>query len=460
MSAHHLWGGSSVNRSRLRRSAAVTATVGVGLFVAMAGQPALAAPAPAGSSAFTANAAATLARVDVAVPATPLFPGGSGFLTLVNANNAVDSQAAKASQADATFLNFNLLGITPPALPANSVSQFAPPDNPAPATSALLTIPANPLIHGQILPASAQARWNDAIACPTGPAEIANSEATVAKLKVLTTEGAAALPVDLPAPVALPIPAGVTLVDLSKLLSSSTTSGLVAVKGQHGLGVSSTAAIDVADLTLFKGLPTQTRVQVISQPKLTATAAGTAGKSTVDFEAPILKITDPSGKVFRIDAPTESVTIGLEALQSLPGGLEGVLKQLGSLLPPGALPALPALPALDPAKGYLAKISIGQLTDVVTEPGKASGKLTFLKLELIAPNGNDPLATVTLGEVKAQATAPAGGVTCKPEPSVQPTHTEKPILPVTGSDVTLLIAGGGLLLLLGRFAMVATARRQ
>jgi hypothetical protein len=99
---------------------------------------------------------------------------------------------------------------------------------------------------------------------------------------------------------------------------------------------------------------------------------------------------------------------------------------------------------------------------VVTEAGKASGKLTLLKVELLSPNGNDPLATVSLGEVKAQATAPQGGVTCG-KPSVEPTSSTKPptgTLPVTGTDVTLLVAGGGLLLLLGRFAMVATARRQ
>jgi hypothetical protein len=428
----------------------------------MAAQPALAAPAPAGSSAFTANAAATLARVDVAVPATPLFPGGSGFLTLVHANNAVDSQAAKASQAGASFLDFNLLGVTPPALPANTVSQFAPPDNAAAATSSLLDIPANPVLSGQILPANAHARWNDAIACPTGPTEIASSEATVAKLKVLTTENAAALPVSIPGTSALPVGAGVTLLDLQKLLSSSTTTGLTKVDGQSGLGVSATAAIDVADLTLFKGTPAKTRIQVISQPKLTATAAGTAGKSSVDFEAPILQITDPTGKVTRLDAPSKSVTIGLEALNQLPGGLDAALQQVGKVAPISALPKLPALPGLNAQKAYLAKISIGDLTNVVTEAGKASGKLTLLKVELLSPNGNDPLATVSLGEVKAQATAPQGGVTCG-KPSVEPTSSTKPptgTLPVTGTDVTLLVAGGGLLLLLGRFAMVATARRQ
>jgi hypothetical protein len=463
MSAHHLWGGSSVNRSRLRRNAAVTATVGAGLFVAMAAQPALAAPAPASSSAFTANAAATLARLDVAVPASPLFAGGSGYVSLVNASNSVDSQADTASKADATFLAAELLGQKPPALPANGVSQSAPPDNAAPKTSALFTFPANPLIQGQILPASAHARWNDAIACPSGPVDIAKSEATVASLEALTTKQAASLPVSIPGAAALPVGAGVTLVDVDKLLSSSTKSSLVKVEGQKGLGVSSTAAIDLADMTLFDGTQAKTRIQVVSQPKLTATAAGTEGKSSVDFEAPVLQITDPQGNVHRLDAPSKSVTIGMESLSQLPGGVQGALQQVGKAAPVGALPKLSALPGLNAEKAYLAKISIGQVDGVVKEANKAAGKLTMLKIELLSPNGNDPLSTVTLGEVKAETTAPAGGVVCGGEPSVLPTSTTQPPagqLPVTGSDVTLLIAGGGLLLLLGRFAMVATARRQ
>jgi hypothetical protein len=424
----------------------------------MAAQPAIAAPTPAAGSAFTAKGSATLARLDVSAPANQLFPGGSGYLQLVNANNQVDSQADKASQAGASFIDADLNGQKPPALPKNSVSQFAPPDNAEAATSELFAFPDNPLIQGKLLPASAHARWNDAIACPTAPVEITNSEATVAKLKALTTENAAKLPVNLPGASALPVGSGVTLLNLERLLSSQTKSGLVDVEGQDGLGVASEAAIDVADLTLFQGTPAVTRIQVVSQPKLTATAAD---KSTVKYEAPVLIITDPQGNTHRLDAPSKSVTIGMEGLQQLRGGLDGALQKVGQTLPTGALPAIPGLSGVNLEKAYLAKISLGQVTDLVQEPGKASGKLTMLKLELLSATGDKPLATVTLGEVAASATAPAGGVTCNPGPSVLPSSSERPgTLPVTGTDVTLLIAGGGLLLLLGRFAMVATARRQ
>jgi hypothetical protein len=451
-----------VNRSRLRRNAAVSATVGAGLFVAIAGgSPALAAPEPASSSSFTANGSATLARLDVAVPATALFPGGSGFLSLVNAQHAVNSDEDIASKARAQFIAGEALGQAAPDFPINSVSQSAPPDNPEPKTSELLSIPQNPLLWGKVLPASAHARWNDAIACPSGPVEIAAAEAKVAELHALTTEGAAALPIALPGQDVLPIPTGVTLVDLPRVLASATNAGLVDVEGQDGLGVASEATIDVVDLTLFKGTPAQTRIQVVSQPKLTATAAGTEGKSSVDYEAPVLKITDPQGNVHQIDAPGESFTIGASSLPALPGGLQGALTPIGSAVPAGLPLALPALPDLSNA--YLAKISLGVLDKVIEDANTAQGRLTMLRLELLASDGENPLASLALGELQAQATAPDGGVTCG-EPSVIPSESDGgnggEELPVTGSDVTLLVAGGGLLLLLGRFAMVATARRM
>jgi hypothetical protein len=425
----------------------------------MAGSPALAAPTPAASGSFTANGSATLARLDVSVPANALFPGGSGFLSLVNAQHAVNSEEDQAVKARAQFIAAEALGHQAPDFPKNSVSQVAPPDNAEPATSELLAIPNNPLLWGKILPASAHARWNSDIACPTGPVEIAKSEAKVAELHALTSEGAA-IPIQLPNVPALPVPAGVTVVDLPRVLASETHANIVEVAGQSGLGVASTATIDVVDLTLFKGTPAQTRIQVVSQPKLTATAAGTEGKSSVEYEAPVLKITDPQGSVHQIDAPGQSYTIGAESLPaSLKGGLASALTPIGQAVPAG-LPSLPALPVLS-GNPYLAKLSLGVLDNKIVDANTAQGRLTMLRLELLAPDGKNPLATLALGELKAQATVADGGLTCG-SPSVIPSESEGPgeELPVTGSDVTLLVAGGGLLLLLGRFAMVATARRQ
>jgi hypothetical protein len=417
--------------------------------------------APSADS-FTANGSATLARLDINTPASSLFPAGSGNLSLVRAENTVDSAAEKAAQAGASFISLSGLGQSLPDLPKNSVSQFAPPDNAKAATSSLLDIPKNPLLWGSILPASAHARWNDSITCPTGPVEIANTELAVAKLHALTTE-AAELPIALPGVPALPVGDGVTVVDLPDELRSSTKQGLVAVDGQSGFGVSSTSGISVLDVTLFKGTPAATQVQVISPPELTATAAGTEGKSTVDYKAPILRITGPTG-THEIKAPGQEYEIGMSSLKSLPGGLEGALSKVGAAAPTGNLPTLPALPKILGESPYLAKISLGKLTNVVKEANKAQGQLTMLRLDLLSPDGVTPLASLSLGDMRVQATAPNGGVTCgNPVPSVEPSSSERPptgTLPVTGSDVTLLVAGGGLLLLLGRFAMVATARRQ
>jgi hypothetical protein len=452
-----------VNRSRLRRSTAVTATVGAGIFAVMAAQPALAAPTPAAANDFSANGSATLARLDVNTPASALFPAGSGNLSLVRAENTVDSTQDQAVKAGAAFITGEAFGQKAPDMPKNSVSQTAPADNEAPATSSLVDIPQNPLLWGSILPANAHARWNDAIACPTGPAEIASSQAKVADLHALTTE-AAELPIAIPGAEALPIGGGVTVVDLPDTLRSSTAQGFVNVKGQQGLGVASTASISVAKIVLFKGTQAQTTVNVVSPPRLTATAAGTEGASSVDYDAPVLEIIDPTGKSHKIDAPGEEYEIGMKSLQQLPGGLDGALQKAGASAP-SALPALPALPALAGESPYLAKLSLGKVTDLKEEANTAQGRLTMLRLDLLSPDGKTPLASLSLGDMRAQATAPDGGVTCNPSPSVLPTettpggNTPPETLPVTGSDVTMLVAGGGLLLLLGRFAMVASARR-
>jgi hypothetical protein len=455
-----------VNRSRLRRSTAVTATVGAGIFALMAAQPALAAPTPAAAGDFTANGSATLARLDINAPATPLFPAGSGNLSLVRAENTVDSAHDQAVKAGASFIAGEALGHKAPDLPKNSVSQTAPADNAAPATSSLVDIPQNPLLWGSILPANAHARWNDSIACPTGPAEIATSQAKVADLKALTTAQAAELPIAVPGVADLPIGDDVTVVDLPDTLRSSTAQGFVAVDGQKGLGVASTASISVAKIILFKNTPAQTTIKVVSPPRLTATAAGSEGGSSVDYDAPILEIEAPGGQKHRIDAPGEEYEIGMKSLDSLPGGLESALQKAGAAAP-AQLPALPALPAVAGESPYLAKLSLGKVTDVVEDANTAQGRLTMLRLDLLSPDGKTPLASLSLGDMRAQATAPDGGVVCNPSPSVLPTETTPgdgsgPVdtLPVTGSDVTLLVAGGGALLLLGRFAMVAAARRQ
>jgi hypothetical protein len=431
----------------------------------MAAQPALAAPTPAAAGDFTANGSATLARLDVNTPATALFPAGSGNLSLVHAENSVDSTQDQAAKAGAAFITGEAFGQKAPDLPKNSVSQVAPPDNATAATSSLVDIPPNPLLWGHVLPATAHARWNDSIACPTGPGEITSSEAKVADLKALTTAGAE-LPVPVPAIGALPIGNAVTVVDLPDTLRSSTAQGFVAVDGQQGLGVASTSSVSVAKIVLFEGTPAETTVKVVHAPRLTATAAGTEGKSKVDYEAPVLEIDAPNNQTHRIDAPGQSYEIGMSSLKSLPGGLDSALQKVGAAAPSG-LPTLPALPAIVGESPYLAKLSLGKVTDVVEKSGEAQGHLTMLRLDLLSPDGQTPLATLSLGDMRARATAPEGGVVCNPSPSVLPTETTPGggqggggTLPVTGTDVTLLVAGGGALLLLGRFAMVATARRQ
>ncbi|GAA1658433.1 hypothetical protein GCM10009765_04820 [Fodinicola feengrottensis] len=421
-----------------------------------------------------------MGSLSIAVPGSPALPGlPATSFAFDRSATTIRSDAVAKANAQAAFL----VGGPSDQIPKNSVSQLAPPDNAQPTLSDIITIPDNPVLSGQVGKLAAQARWGG---CPSTAGILAASQTNLLDVKVLSLTGSA-LPIPVGNPLngllpkgVLPIGGGVPLVsgttgttgsgvtaaDAPAVAYTDSRGGLVTVSGQKGLGVTSQATLGLADLQLFAGTPAQTTLRLTSPAKLTATAGGANGKSSVSYSAPALTVTGPDGKAQTIATPGKTVEIGLAGLAGLPGlqnvGLPGLLQPLGNLggVVPGSTSPLP-----DISKAYLAKITIGDLSDQQDSPTVASGRLSMLRLDLLSLDGVTPLVSIALGDLSAHAEAPRGGVVC--QPIAAPT-TAAPIanpgtggtLPVTGTQVTVFLLAAGALVLLGRFAMVIAARRS
>ncbi|WP_279580069.1 hypothetical protein [Fodinicola feengrottensis] len=282
------------------------------------------------------------------------------------------------------------------------------------------------MLSGQVGKLAAQARWGG---CPSTAGILAASQTNLLDVKVLSLTGSA-LPIPVGNPLngllpkgVLPIGGGVPLVsgttgttgsgvtaaDAPAVAYTDSRGGLVTVSGQKGLGVTSQATLGLADLQLFAGTPAQTTLRLTSPSpaKLTATAGGANGKSSVSYSAPALTVTGPDGKAQTIATPGKTVEIGLAGLAGLPGlqnvGLPGLLQPLGNLggVVPGSTSPLP-----DISKAYLAKITIGDLSDQQDSPTVASGRLSMLRLDLLSLDGVTPLVSIALGDLSAHAEPP------------------------------------------------------
>lgn len=466
-------------RQQAKRYAAFAAASAVSLVALPLANPQPAAAIPA-SETFRSEATATLGSLDIATPGNLAFNGLPTGFAMNRSMTVIRSDAKAKSTANADLMAGN-----PAPLPGTAVGQDAPPDNPYPSVSSLATIPKNPLLSGELGKLAAQARWTG---CPTSGGTITAAQANLGNLKVLTTNGTP-LPVDktplsgLLANNKLPIANGITLLSLPGLLYSDARGGVAAVNGQKGLGVTSTSTLGMADIVLFDGTPVRTVLRLAAPPTLSATAAGTKGQSKLTYQAPMLTIIGPDGQPHTIKSPDQQFTLGLDTLTKLPqlpNGLPDLLKRGGSQ-PSGSQPSgsvdgqggtsgpqsqsQPQPKATAPAGPYLAKLTLGKLTDDVLTATESAGRVSMLRLDLLALDGKTPLISLALGDLKARAVAPTGGVTCKPA-AASPTATAAPagggssMLPVTGGQVTIILITAGALLLLGRFALILGRRRD
>ncbi|WP_163508104.1 hypothetical protein [Fodinicola acaciae] len=470
-----------MQHKRSRLAALVTAAAVGLLTVPVTAAPAAANPPsgqnPLPSELFRSDSTAAMGSLTVAVPGSPSFNGlPSTAFAFDRSATTIRSDAVYKVNAQSAFL----VGGPADQIPKNAVSQLAPPDNAKPATSDIVTIPDNPLLSGQVGKLAAQARW---AGCPGSAAIIGAAQTNLLNLKVLSLSGGS-LPVPVGNPLSqllpgakLPLGNGVpvlsdavgnksfTAADAPAVAYTDSRGGLVKVAGQKGLGVTSQSTLGLADLVLFAGTPAQTSLRLTSPAKLTATASG-ADSSSVTYSAPGLTVTGPDGKSQTVSAPGQTIEIGMAGLAGLPGlkgvGLPGLLQPAGKLRS-DITPSDQTNPLPDISNAYLAKITIGELSDRVESTKVASARLSMLRLDLLSLDGVTPLVSLSLGDLYAHAEAPKGGVICHTaaKPPAQPISNPSSggTLPVTGVQLTVILLAAGGLLLLGRFAMVIAARR-
>lgn len=351
--------------------------------------------------------------------------------------------------AQASPLGFAVQGRAPQT--PGTLVQTASPDNPQPLAGGL-NLPRTPLdtlLSAGALNGSAHARWDDRLGPCVSP--IADASTELASLSVLnaiptlpsTTDLTGMLTGDTPK---LDADAEQSLLNglkqlegplsrLGGLLSGTPETGengsllslpntlaarsrveLVDLPGSANKAVRSTSTLQAAAVRLLAGTPAEIRVDVVSQPTLTALATGDQATSRIEYTAPVLRVNQGGRQLGVLDAanPKLDVPIGvpLDGAGKLPlvgdvlGGAPkldiGVLRLQIAQLNQKATPLDGPLQQGGPTiKGFMLGAT-ARLLDLQLLPTDALG----------LPNLPSALAQVSLGEQVVRAAAPAGGVVC------------------------------------------------
>ncbi len=109
--------------------------------------------------------------------------------------------------------------------------------------------------------------------------------------------------------------------------------------------------------------------------------------------------------------------------------------------------------------GALLRLSLGHVEKRVT-PTSVSAKAATLRLEVLDLPQTGKLLDVAIGDLRATAQVPPGGLLPPTTPTPKPSEGGNAggSLPVTGASLPLILGAGVGLLLLGRFAMVLARR--
>jgi uncharacterized repeat protein (TIGR01451 family) len=352
---------------------------------AMVTSPAAAAPvAPAqtqGITPYEGSGQAELVAVEATLAGLPVAD-----VALPQAVTKVDSGAEPRSEATAANLRASLLGALDLGQILSTSSQNAPPDNPEPSVDTLLALPDNPLLDLGVSTATTWARWPGDGVCVAPGAPVAQSTAETASLSLLSVPGLGRLlTVENPS-------GGVTATE--SVVTTET------VPGQAGRALRSESSTQVTSVVLFQGTPAEISINVAATPTLTATATGTPGGATAEFNAPLVSITSPSLEIPDLInlAPADLLT---GALTQIINGLETVLDTL-----------LGGVGVLN------LNILLGDETVQVDAAADgtsvaASAAAAIIDLEVLGVLG-EPLvdAHVAVAPVSASATVAAGGINC------------------------------------------------
>ncbi|MBP2475234.1 hypothetical protein JOF53_004106 [Crossiella equi] len=383
-----------------------------------------------------------------------------GELGLGLASAQVNSQAFLTFEraiAESSPFGFAVNGRAPRV--PGGLSQMAVPDNARPTTGGL-TPPASPLdalLKVGALQGSVHARWDEKLGpCVEPVADARTSLASLSAVNVIPTlPGTAELGKVLPGKdIKLDGPlsqlggllsgeksangAG-ALLRLPDLFSARSTVRLIDVPGVKGKAVQATSTLQVASIQLLAGTPAEVRIDVVSQPKLTAISTGDAKTSSVKYEAPVLRVSQGGKELGKLDAANPKLDVPIPVL--------------GGALNLGVLRLSTA--QVNEKRDGSAVGAVARLFDLALLPTDA------LKL----PGLPSSLVQISLGEQVVRAAAPAGGYPCTPVAA--PTSTAPapgapapqgavpPLAYTNGAYQTVPLLWAGFILLLSGVVIVA-----
>lgn len=372
-------------------------------------------------------------------------------VNLAVSHASADSSAAQDRRATASAANFSVGVNGQDLLAPTQVIQHALPDNPQATTKGLdLTgTPLSDLVQARLLRGSALAHWSDS-AGPCAGDLISSGTTTAADLSLLN----ASLLSGLPKLTALPAGFGQRPVAaLPGTVQATSVVSLRDVSGRSGKAVVATSTLNLADLILFGGTPSEIRIKVLSRPTLTATSTGEAGSSTVTYIAPVLQVSRAGRVLGQINATTP---MNVPLVGDLPQRLDLRAVQL----------------------------SIGQFHQ--DKQGAAvRGSAALLDLKVLPAAGHGTALEVAVGEQEVSALAPAGGVQCEssgnpgqpggpgtpgqpsgsghqgsaaPAPTPTPTKGQLAMTNAAYNPIPYILIGGALLLV-GSVLVAAVPRR-
>lgn len=346
--------------------------------------------------------------------------------------------AHERSVAEASPFGAALFGKTP-QLPVGLV-QAALPDRAEPISSSMQppSSPTDQLVELSGLDGSVHARWDK----QAGPCV---SPIADARYSMGSASAVNALPEELSLGGLLgggkPAEGGTgSLLHVPDSAQAHSGVELVDVPGQVGKAVQSTSDLQLASVRLFAGTPQEVRVDVVGTPRLTATATGDPTTSTVDYEAPVLRVSRGGEVLGVLDAANPGLDVPLPGLDQ-------------RVLDAGVL-----------------RLSVGELKqDVVGTEVRAATRLFDLQLLRGHAVGlPTSLVQVSFGEQIVRAGAPDGGVNCTTAPppaaaapaATNPQAAEPLALTSSGYYAVPLFWTGTGLLLLGSIIIAALPRRR
>ncbi|GAA0545877.1 hypothetical protein A8924_0776 [Saccharopolyspora erythraea NRRL 2338] len=339
--------------------------------------------------------------------------------------------AHERAVADAQPFGFAVQGKAPRS--PLSLSQTAVPDHAEPTVNELQP-PASPLdglVKLGVLEGSAHARWDKVL----GPCVEPIADARTSLAGVSAGNALPSFPAELTGLTGAA--GGASLLNVPNAMQAHSNVRLVDVPGQRGKAVRATSRMSVASVRLFAGTDRELRIDVISEPTLTATSTGDPMTSTVEYQAPVLRISQGGEEIGTIDAAKPRMDL-----------------------------------PFDPRKLDLGvvRLSIGELRqDVVGSEVRAGARMFDLHI-LPADRLGIPtsLAQISFGEQVARAGAPEGGVVCEAAPATNPDPApiaegpKAPPLALTSGAYSAvpLFWTGTAMLLLGTILVAAMPRRR